>query len=97
MRPARCPLAWDREWRDRRAIRLLRRHHPRPLGPQPRNGWLQLVVEFIGGLDDGRSVQIKAVLLAEGSENGPTLLSWVRVWVSRVHREPEVGDDPHAQ
>src|ERR1700734_2458792 len=54
---------------------------------------LKIVVEFVGGLNDRRSVQVLAVRLIQHIVNARART----VRHSWVLREPEVGVDPHAQ
>src|SRR4029077_11500903 len=54
---------------------------------------LKLVIEFMGGQNDGSSIQTEAVLRADGGEYGST----DRIGRIRGLCEPEVSNDPHAQ
>src|SRR5262249_55620090 len=54
---------------------------------------LQLVVELMSGQDNGSSIQIKAVLGADGREY---IFTGLNRGVGRLC-EPEIRDDPHAQ
>src|SRR5215469_7829585 len=54
---------------------------------------LNLVIEFVGSQNNGSTIQVKAVLLTDGLEDGGT----DRIGSIGRLREPKIGDDPHTQ